>query len=144
MVFRHFHNASKNSCGDDHSVFNTISTGWPHALSSSLDQLLVTTMIFLVCQSCKMMFHSLSYANKTQKSVSISNAGDMMCASPKILSEPEIMVGHQTFSSHFKKMSNQLSLCSDIMSDHLITPDQRYSTLKITKSCAGLTCEHKL
>jgi len=47
--------------------------------------------------------------------------------------EPEIMVGHQTFSDHFYQMSDQLS---GIMSDHLKTPDHRYSALKTPKSCA--------
>ena len=31
-------------------------------------------------------------------------------------------------------MSNQQLLCSDIMSDHLQTPDHRYSTLKTPNS----------
>ena len=32
--------------------------------------------------------------------------------------------------------------CLDVMSDHLKTPDHRYSTLKTTKSCAGSIYEH--
>jgi len=41
-------------------------------------------------------------------------------------------------------MSDQLLLCSDIVSDHLKTLDRRYNTLKVTNSCAGSTYEHKI
>jgi len=61
-----------------------------------------------------------------------------------LIAEPEIMVGHQTFSDHFWQMSNQLLLCSDKMSDHLKTLDHRYSTLKVTNSCPGSTYEHRI
>ena len=35
-----------------------------------------------------------------------------------VKTEPEIMVGHQTFSDHFQQMLDQLLHYSDIMSDH--------------------------